>query len=103
MKQWLVYAFDEAVAVINSVNYSINKDEYKMTDRFLLNAIYYNKDWYIADTYRGIISGCLDTDYRAKEEFYEYMNKINGDSSKTFKNRFLVIKQSGIRIMRWEH
>lgn len=80
-------AFDEAVAVINSVNYSINKDEYKPTDRFLLNAIYYNKDWYIADTYWGIISGCLDTDYRVKEEFNEYMNKI-----RYLKNKFWVIE-----------
>lgn len=78
-------AFDEAVAVINSVNYSINKDDYKAIERFLINAIYYNKDWYIADTYWGIISGCLDTDYRAREEFNEYMKRVNGDSSKTFK------------------
>lgn len=78
-------AFDEAAAVINSVNYTLSKDDYSPVERYLLNAIYYNKDWYIADTYRGIISGCLDTDYRAREEFNEYMKRVNGDSSKVFK------------------
>lgn len=78
-------AFDEAAAVINSVNYVISKDDYSPVERYLLNAIYYNKDWYIADMYRGIISGCLDIDYRARDEFNEYMKRVNGDGSKIFK------------------
>lgn len=77
---------DSAINVINSINYSLDSSEYTPIDGFLISKAYYNKDWFIAESYHGIISCCLDNDYRAREEFNTYMNMVNGvESPKVFK------------------
>ncbi len=69
----------EAIKVINGINYILDKENYSPINEYQVMMVYYNKDWYIAKTINGIISGCLDTDYRAKEEFDEWVDKINQD------------------------
>lgn len=71
------YNIDSAINLINSINYSINKENYIPISRYSIKCVYYSKDWYIADTNHGIIGECLENDYRAKEEFDDYMNMLN--------------------------
>ena len=75
-----------AISSINAVNYTIQKDDYKAVSRYFINYVYYNKDWYIANTYGVLICECLDTVYRAREEFSACMEIINkGEKPKVFR------------------
>lgn len=76
---------DVVANIVNSINYTLNSSEYNPVFKYTIEEMYYNKDWYIANTCYGIISGCLDNDYRAREEFDKYMEMINGDNPKVFK------------------
>lgn len=68
---------EKVVDLINSINYSKSLENYIPLSKYLIKNAYYSKDWYIADTYQGLIGKCLDNDYRAKEEFDSYMNMLN--------------------------
>lgn len=82
------YEMEEVINTINAINYSLNKEEYKPINRYYLNEVYYTKDWYIIINYQGIIGKCLDTDYRALEEYNSYMNKLTtGDTPRTLEKR----------------
>ena len=67
---------EEPINVINAINYEEDKENYTPINKYLLKEVYYSKDWYIANTYQGIIGKYLENDYRAKEEFDIYMNLI---------------------------
>lgn len=71
---------DEAIQVINSINYTKSKDDYRPISQYFAKKAFYSKDWYIADTHQGIIGEYLDTDYRAKEEFESCMKMMNEDN-----------------------
>lgn len=74
------------IDLINSINYSVSSENYVPINIYSVKGVYYSKDWYIADTYRGIIGECLDVDYRAKEEFDFCMNMLSkGEQQKVFK------------------
>ena len=77
---------EEVINIINAINYSANTDNYVPVDRYFVRRVYYSKDWYIAETYRGIVGECLDNDYRAREEYESYMSLINQENqNKTLK------------------
>ncbi len=71
------YNIDSVINLINSINYSINKENYMPISRHSIKCVYYSKDWYIADTNQGIIGEYLENDYKAKEEFDDCMNMLN--------------------------
>jgi len=68
---------EKIVNLINSINYSIDSKNYIPMNKYFIKNAYYSKDWYIAETYQGLIGECLDNDYRAREEFDSYMNMLN--------------------------
>ncbi len=70
---------ESVINIINSINYSINPTNYNPINNYFVRSVYYSKDWYIAETYQGLIGECLDNDYRAREEFNSYMSKLNKD------------------------
>ena len=72
---------EEALNIINSINYSKNKDDYHEISKYSIREVYYSKDWYIALTYQGIIGEYLSNDYRALEEYTSYMNKLSPTDS----------------------
>ena len=74
---------EEVINIINSINYSLNSEIYKPINKYTIGNVYYTKDWYIADTYQGIIGQCLDYDYRARQEYQSYMNLLNKEDSHT--------------------
>ena len=71
---------EEVINIINAINYSANTDNYVPVDKYFVRRVYYSKDWYIAETYRGIVGECLDNDYRAREEYESYMSLINQEN-----------------------
>lgn len=76
---------EETINIINAINYSLDKENYIPINKYLLKEVYYSKDWYIANTYQGIIGYYLENDYRAKDEFDKYMDIISKDNPKTLK------------------
>ena len=68
---------ENVINIINSINYSINSTNYMPISKFSIKSVYYSKDWYIAETYQGLIGECLENDYRAREEFNSYMTMLN--------------------------
>lgn len=72
---------ENAINIINAINYTINPETYIPANKYLLRRVYYTKDWYIAETYQGLIGECLENDYRAKEEFDSYMNELSKEDS----------------------
>ena len=68
---------ENVINIINSINYSINSTNYMPISKFSIKSVYYSKDWYIAETYQGLIGECLENDYRASEEFNSYMTMLN--------------------------
>ena len=68
---------DEVLDIINSINYSYDPENYRPIIRYGISTVYYNKDWFIIKSnFNDIISKCLDYDYRAKEEYINFMNII---------------------------
>lgn len=77
---------ENIINIINSINYSINPTNYIPISIYSIKKVYYSKDWYIAETYQGLKGECLENDYRAKEEFNDYMKMLNKDEQqKTLK------------------
>lgn len=77
---------ENIINIINSINYSINPTNYTPISIYSIKKVYYSKDWYIAETYQGLKGECLENDYRAKEEFNDYMKMLNKDEQqKTLK------------------
>lgn len=68
---------EKVMQLINLINYAINPGNYRPINQYLFRNVYYSKDWYIADTYHGIIGEYLQTDYRAEEEFGSYMEMLS--------------------------
>ena len=68
---------EEVINIINSINYSLDSENYRPIYKYAIGNVYYTKDWYITDTYQGIVGQCLDYDYRAREEYDTYMNMLN--------------------------
>ena len=75
------YYNDDVINIINAINYSIDTTNYMPISKYSIRSVYYSKDWYIAETYQGLIGECLDNDYRAREEFNTCMNMLNKDHS----------------------
>jgi len=67
---------EKVINIINSINYKDDPKNYIPVNKYFIRAAYYSKDWYIADTYQGLIGNCLEYDYRAKEEFNTYMDML---------------------------
>lgn len=76
---------ENVINLINSINYTIEPEKYTPINKYEIRAVYYSKDWYIADTYQGIIGKCLENDPRAIEEFNVYMKMINKQEVKVLK------------------
>ena len=70
---------EDAINSINSINYRIDKENYRPIFTYNIYDVYYNKDWYIMRTNMGITGKYIDNDYRAKEEYNSYMEKIMKD------------------------
>lgn len=68
---------ENVINIINSINYSINPTNYMPISKYSIRSVYYSKDWYIAETHQGLIGECLENDYRAREEFNNYMTMLN--------------------------
>lgn len=68
------------IKLINSINYTLNKTNYVPIDCYDIKDVYFSKDWYISNTIKGIFGEYLENDYRAKEEFEYYMNKLNKEN-----------------------
>lgn len=80
------YENKNIINIINSINYSINPTNYIPISIYSIKKVYYSKDWYIAETFQGLKGECLENDYRAKEEFNDYMKMLNKDEQqKTLK------------------
>lgn len=76
---------ENVIDIINSINYAVNPESYIPMSKYLVRTVYYSKDWFVAQTYDGLISECLDNDYRAREEFNAYMNMLNKEDTKVLK------------------
>lgn len=72
---------ENMINIINSIHYSANPDNYTPISKYSVRTVYCAKDWYIAETYQGLIGEYLETDYRAKEEFDSYMDMLDKKES----------------------
>ncbi|MBQ7137307.1 MAG: hypothetical protein IJO43_04960 [Bacilli bacterium] len=66
----------ESLNVINSINYSLNREQYTPINKFSIVEVYYSKDWYVANLYGEIVGKYLENDPRAKIECETYLNKL---------------------------
>lgn len=74
---------DDVLDIINSISYTINKDLYIPVNKYIINKVYYNKDWYIIEKRDGTIYGeYLENDYRGKEEYESTLNKLIKEDKK---------------------